>query len=182
MIPTRTNNQNFANPTPMKKTSLAYIVVVTLFSAVFSAVSFAEQPHLERNKAVVRKVFSEILTHGNYALANELYAPDFVNHTAAKDVPLEEDQASARGWRTAFPDLEMTVEKEIAEGEFVTVLWKGRGTNTGNGNGLNATGKTANGRGISIFRVVDGKIKEEWTEYSQLLLLRQLGLMQAASQ
>ena len=70
----------------------------------------------------------------------------------------------------------MTVEKEIADGEFVTVLWRGRGTNTGNGNGLNATGKKVDGRGISIFRVVDGKIEEEWTEYSGLLILQQLGL------
>src|SRR5262249_1779432 len=116
-----------------------------------------------------------------YEVASEIYAPDFVNHTATKDVVLEQDQASTRGWRSAFPDLEMKIEKEVAEGEFVTVLWKGHGTNTGTGNGLNATGKTADGRGISIFRVVDGKIKEEWTEYDQLILMRQLGLMQASS-
>ena len=166
----------------MKKIPFICIVIVILLAAVFLSKSLAQEPQLEQNKAVVRRVFSEILTHGNYALANELYSPDFVNHTAAKDVPLEEDQASARGWRTAFPDLEMTVEKEIAEGEFVTVLWKGHGTNSGNGNGLTATGKRADGRGISIFRVVDGKIKEEWTDYDQLRLLRQLGLTQAGSQ
>jgi predicted ester cyclase len=70
----------------------------------------------------------------------------------------------------------LTIEREIAEGDFVTVVWRGRGTNTGNGNGLNATGKMAEGRGISIFRVEDGRIKEEWTESSQLVILRQLGL------
>jgi len=59
----------------------------------------------------------------------------------------------------------------------VTVLWTGLGTNTGSGNGLNATGKKTEGRGISVFRVVDGRIEEEWTEFSQLLILRQMGLL-----
>jgi hypothetical protein len=76
------------------------------------------------------------------------------------------------GWRAAFPALELTVEKEIAEDDFVTVLWRGVDTNTGSWNGPNATGKKADGRGIGIFRVVDGKIKVDWTETRQLLILR----------
>ena len=109
-------------------------------------------------------------------MASEIYAKDFVNHEATRDLGLDESQAVDHGWRAAFPDLELTVEREIAEGDFVTVVWRGRGTNTGRGNGLDATGKAAEGRGISIFRIVDGRIKEEWTETSQLLILRQLGL------
>jgi len=165
----------------MNNRPLLYMIVLPPLFVLPLAIAVAQQPQLEGNKAVVRRVFHEILSHGNYEVASEIYAPDFVNHTATKDVALEEDQAASRGWRAAFPDLNMTIEKEIAEGEFVTVLWKGHGTNTGTGNGLNATGKTADGRGISIFRVVDGKIKEEWTEYDQLILMRQLGLMQASS-
>jgi predicted ester cyclase len=133
----------------------------------------------EKDKAIVRKVFTDILSQGKFEEAAEIYARDYVNHEATKDIGFEEAQASDRGWRAAFPDLEMTVEKEIAEGDLVTVLWRGRGTNTGNGNGLNATGNKADGRGISIFHVVDGKIQEEWTEYSGLLILRQLGLFPA---
>ena len=136
----------------------------------------ANDPRTEQNKAIARRVFTEILTGGNYGAAKEVYAQDFVNHQANKDVSLPEDQEATRGWRAAFPDLEMIVEKEIAEGDLVAVFWRAHGTNTGSGNGLNATGKKAAGRGISIFRIVDGKIKEEWTEYSQLLLLQQLGL------
>ena len=130
----------------------------------------------DKNKAVVRRVFTEILSQGKFDVAAEIYAKDFVNHETTKDLNFDESQAVDHGWRAAFPDLELTVEREIAEGDFVTVLWRGRGTNTGSGNGLNATGKRAEGRGISIFRVVDGRIKEEWTETSQLLILRQLGL------
>jgi len=152
-------------------------ICIGLSLAMFTLLACsANDPRTEQNKAIARRVFTQILTGGNYRAAKEVYAQDFVNHQANKDVSLPEDQEATRGWRAAFPDLEMIVEKEIAEGDLVAVFWRAHGTNTGSGNGLNATGKKAAGRGISIFRIVDGKIKEEWTEYSQLLLLQQLGL------
>jgi predicted ester cyclase len=136
---------------------------------------FADDARLERNKTVARRIFADILTFSSYEKTSEICALDFVNHQATKDLSLAEDQTSVHGWRAAFPDLEMIVEKEIAEGDFVAVFWRAHGTNTGSANGFNATGKKAAGRGISIFRIENGKIKEEWTEYSQLLLMQQLG-------
>jgi steroid delta-isomerase-like uncharacterized protein len=152
------------------------IIATTGLAILTVTAGFAQDQHAERNKAVVRKVFTDILSQGKYEVAAEIYAKDFVNHDTTKDLGVDEDQINNRGWRAAFPDLEITVEREIAEGDFVTALWRARGTNTGSGNGLNATGKKTEGRGISVFRVVDGKLKEEWTEFSQLLVLRQLGL------
>jgi predicted ester cyclase len=58
----------------------------------------------------------------------------------------------------------------------VTIYWIARGTNTGAGNGLPATGKKAELAGITIWRIVDGKIKEEWSAFDQLSLMQQLGL------
>lgn len=152
-----------------------FVAAVLAMLAVTPAVG--KDLRADRNRAVVRRVFTDILSQGKFEAAAEIYAKDFVNHEATKDLNLDESEAVDRGWRAAFPDLELTVEREIAEGDFVTVLWRGRGTNTGSGNGLNATGKKADGRGISIFRIADGRIKEEWTETSQLLILRQLGLL-----
>ena len=153
------------------------MVVIAAFAmlAVTAPLGKAERA-AEKNKAVVRRVFTEILSEGKFEVGAEIYAKDYVNHGTTGDIGFAASQASDHGWRAAFPDLEMTVENEIADGDFVTVLWRGRGTNTGSGNGLNATGKRVNGRGISVFRVVDGKIEEEWTEYSGLLILQQLGL------
>jgi predicted ester cyclase len=156
----------------MNRIFVASVLAILAVTATYNKAESAG----EQNKAIVRKVFTDILSQGKFEESAELYAKDYVNHQATKDIGLDESEASDRGWRAAFPDLEMTVEKEIAEGELVTVMWRGRGTNTGNGNGLNATGKKADGRGISIFHVVHGKIEEEWTEYSALLILRQLGL------
>jgi predicted ester cyclase len=152
------------------------IFVAAVLTILGVTPAFGKDLRADKNKAVVRRVFTDILSQGNFEAAAEIYAKDYVNHETTKDLGLDESEAVDHGWRAAFPDLELTIEKEIAEGDFVTVLWRGRGTNTGSGNGLTATGKKAEGRGISIFRVVDGKIKEEWTETSQLLILRQLGL------
>src|SRR5580704_16839074 len=96
-------------------------VIATLGLAVLMVTaSLAQDQHADRNKAVVRKVFIDILSQGKYDVAAEIYAKDFVNHDTTKDLSIEEDQTNNRGWRAAFPDLEITVEREIAEGDFVT--------------------------------------------------------------
>jgi predicted ester cyclase len=135
------------------------IFVAAVLTILGVTPAFGGDLRADKNKTVVRRVFTDILSQGNFEVAAEIYAKDYVNHQTTKDLGLDESEAVDHGWRAAFPDLELTIEKEIAEGDFVTVLWRGRGTNTGSGNGLTATGKKAEGRGISIFRVVDEKIK-----------------------
>jgi ketosteroid isomerase-like protein len=118
----------------------------------------------EANKMTARRVFLEIFNQGKYDVAGEIYAPDFVNHGLTTDANLAQDQAAVHGWRDAAPDLAMTVLNEIAEGDYVTVLWTGTGTNTGTGK--SATGKRMTMRGITIWRFARGKIREEWSEFS----------------
>ncbi|HMA17003.1 MAG TPA: ester cyclase [Thermoanaerobaculia bacterium] len=157
----------------MRKTALLLALGIPALSSSLSAES------TESRKSVARRVFEEIFNQGKFEVADEIYARDFVNHGATRDIGLKEDQEAARGWRSAFPDLRMTVEKALAEGEFVTVLWSGEGTNTGEGNGLPATGKKLKGRGITIWRISGGKIREEWSEFDQMRIMQQLGLMPA---
>jgi steroid delta-isomerase-like uncharacterized protein len=133
----------------------------------------------EQNKAVARRAFEEILSRGRFELTEQLYAKDFVNHGIHRDVSLEEDQAALKGWHQAFPDMAITPEKLVAEGDLVTIYWIARGTNTGTGNGLPATGKKAELAGITIWRIVDNKIKEEWSAFDQLSMMQQLGLLPA---
>ena len=131
----------------------------------------------EQNKAIAKRAFEEILSQGRFELATELYAKDFINHGLHSKASLEEDQAALRGWHAAFPDVVIVPEKLIAEGDLVTIYWVARGTNTGTGNGLPATGKKAELAGITIWRIVDGKIKEEWSAFDQLSMMKQLGLL-----
>jgi steroid delta-isomerase-like uncharacterized protein len=131
----------------------------------------------EQNKALAKRAFEELLNKGRFELAEQLYAKDFVNHGIHRDISLEEDQAALKGWHEAFPDLSIVPEKLIADGDQVAVYWIAGGTNTGTGNGLPATGKKAEQSGITIWRIVDGKIKEEWSAFDQLSLMQQLGLL-----
>ena len=131
----------------------------------------------DQNKATAKRAFEEILSRGRLELAQQFYAKDFVNHGIHRDATLEEDQAALKGWHQAFSDVAIVPEKLIAEGDLVVVYWIARGTNTGTGNGLPATGKKAELAGITIWRIVDGKIKEEWSAFDQLSMMQQLGLL-----
>ena len=143
-----------------------------LFVDVVCASSLQNQ-----NKALAKRAFEELLSKGKFELAEQLYAKDFVNHGIHRDISFDEDQAALKGWHQAFPDLAIVPEKLIAEGDLVTIYWIARGTNTGAGNGLPATGKKAEQAGITIWRIVNGRIKEEWSAFDQLSLMQQLGLM-----
>ncbi len=131
----------------------------------------------EQNKALAKRAFEELLSKGRFELAEQLYAKDFVNHGIRRDISLEEDQAALKGWHQAFPDISIVPEKLIGEGDLVAIYWIARGTNTGTGNGLPATGKKGELAGITIWRIVDGKIKEEWSAFDQLSMMQQLGLL-----
>ncbi len=131
----------------------------------------------EQNKAVAKRAFEELLSKGRLELAEQLYAKDFVNHGIHRDIRLDEDQAALKGWHQAFPDLSIVPEKLIADDDLVAVYWIARGTNTGAGNSLPATGKKVEQSGITIWRIVNGKIKEEWSAFDQLSIMKQLGLL-----
>jgi steroid delta-isomerase-like uncharacterized protein len=152
------------------------LTTVSAFSLLVTGLLFASSLP-EQNKAIARRAFEEILSQGHFELAEQLYAKDFVNHGIHRDASLEEDQAALKGWHQAFSDIAIIPEKLIAEDDLVTIYWIARGTNTGTGNGLPATGKKAELSGITIWRIVDGKIKEEWSAFDQLSMMQQLGLL-----
>lgn len=129
------------------------------------------------NKATARRVYEEGLSQGRFEVP---YTPDFVGHgRSGATFTHEQGMAEARGWRVAFPDLKVTVDIAVAEADLVSVRWTARGTNTGEGNGLPATGKRVEISGTTIFRFVAGAIAEEWTSGDTLGLMKQLGLLPA---
>ena len=132
----------------------------------------AEVTQQEKNKAVARRVFEEIFNQGKFQVADEIYAKDFVNHGLHRDAKLQEDQAAVHWEKQALPDLKMTVNLMVAEGDLVTVVWTIRGTNTAAASPLPATGVKVEFRGITVWRIVDGKIREEWTAFDMLRIVR----------
>jgi steroid delta-isomerase-like uncharacterized protein len=140
-------------------------------------VAASAQADSDANKRVAARVFEDIYNGRNFAAAKDIYAPDFINHGRTRDAGLAEDLAASRGWCDAFPDLHVSIVQSIAENDLVTILWRAEGTNTGTGNGLPASGKHLALRGISIWRVTNGKLSEEWSEFDEERVLRAVGAM-----
>lgn len=131
----------------------------------------------QKNAATVRIVYDEILNKGRIAENEHIYHPEFKVRGITRDATREEDRAAAEGWRKMAPDLKMTVLLVVADCDFAAVHWEGTGTNTGEGNGFPATGRSMRIRGMTFSRLVDGQIIEEWTSFDQYALLKQLGLL-----
>jgi predicted ester cyclase len=136
-----------------------------------SATTISQQ---EQNKAIARRVFDEIFNQGKFQVADEIYATDFVNHGLHRDAGLAEDQAAVHFEKRACPDLKIAYGPMVAEGDLVSVLWVFRGSNTARSGWLPATGARIELRGITIWRISDGKIREEWTAFDQLGVARQV--------
>jgi steroid delta-isomerase-like uncharacterized protein len=129
----------------------------------------------EENKDLARRSWEAA---NNPDLIEEIYPPDFVWHEPDQDIRgYEQAKQFIAMYTTAFPDLNATVEDVIAEGDKVVTRWTIRGTHQGEIEEFGPpTGKQAELQGISIHRIADGKIVEEWNRYDNLSLLQQLGL------
>ncbi len=139
----------------------------------------APENRLALHKSIVRRVYEEGLSQGIFEVP---YTDDFVGHGGGTTTFTHaQGIAEATGWRSAFPDLRVEVDLLIAEGDFVTVRWTARGTNSGTGQGIPATGRWVQTSGTTIFRLAKGKIAEEWTAGDALGLLKQLGLLPPAA-
>jgi steroid delta-isomerase-like uncharacterized protein len=132
---------------------------------------------LEENKALVRRFFEEVYNRGNLEVADELMAPDFVDHDM-----LPGQQSGVEGYKRSVAeqhdtssDLRFSIEDMIAEGDKVVTRSIGSGIHDrGELMGVPPTGKRITVSNITITRVEGGKIVEEWTESDTLGMMRQL--------
>jgi steroid delta-isomerase-like uncharacterized protein len=120
----------------------------------------------EENKTAVRRVFEEIMNKGNLQAVDELVADDY-RVTDPPGIPPGKEgfRALVNMYRTGAPDLKMTIEDLIAEGDQVAVRWVATGTLTGEMMGMPPTGQRVTFRAISWFRLVNGRLAEEWTQF-----------------
>ena len=134
----------------------------------------------EENKAITRRLNDEVWSEGQLDVIDELFADDFVATIVGAPEQIRGPQGFREFvvmYRTAFPDLRITVDEQFAEGETVVTRWTATGTNEGELMGLPATGKQATTAGININRISGGKLVEGWGLFDQLGLLQQLGVV-----
>jgi predicted ester cyclase len=135
-------------------------------------------------KALNRLFLEEVLNKGNVARIDDLIAEDMVEHNPFPGSP--PGRAGAHRdigmLRNAFPDMRMTTEVELEEGDLHAAVQRVTGTHQGDFLGLPATGKHIDVQFIEVSRVRDGQYVEHWGLVDTDTLMTQLGVQPAAAE
>jgi len=131
---------------------------------------------------LVRRGIEETVNKGNFSVVDEILSTDYVYREPT--VGEKRGRAGFRElitmYRSAFPDVKLTIDEQIAEGDKVVTRWSATGTHRGELFGTAPTGKQVRVQGIIVSRITNGKIVEETEVYDALGMLRQLGAVPAA--
>jgi steroid delta-isomerase-like uncharacterized protein len=133
-----------------------------------------------QNKQLVRESIERVWGHQRVDEVERFLAPDFIDH-AAPPGTAPGPGGFADGVRrilAAFPDACNHIDEMVAEGDRVVVRWTMTGTHSGDALGFPATGRAIRLEGVTISRIVEGRIAEHWSFRDDLGMLRQLGLLQ----
>ncbi len=138
----------------------------------------------EDNKALARRFYEEVFNNKNMAGVDAFVAPNIIDRSLPPGAPggIEGVRQTITMLLTAFPDLNLTLEDIIAEGDRVVVRWTMRGTHQGASLGMPPTGKQFTIPGISLLCLDSGKVVEAWVIQDQLSMLQQLGLVPVSAQ
>jgi steroid delta-isomerase-like uncharacterized protein len=136
---------------------------------------------VESNRALVSRIWDEVWNAGNLDTVDQVLSPDYFGNipSTAGIRGREGFKQLITSYRTAFPDVHLTVDDLIAEGDRVVARWTSRGTQTGPFGNIPPSGRSIEVPGISIFRIADGLIAEEWEGFDTLALMQQLGVIPA---
>ena len=141
--------------------SLILLIIVLIFSAGCGS---SDQEQLEKNKALARQWFDEVINKRNLDAISEFYAADYVHHGSEGSElrGLTEVRSFAASILDASNDRRAVVEQQVAEGDLVVTRFTSSGKHTGVWHGIEPSGKVWTTEGICISRIKEGKIVEDW--------------------
>ena len=136
----------------------------------------------EANKATVRRLVEEVQNGHDLARMDAFFTPNFINHLEAPDLSSEHNAVERakmvfREIFTAFPDLHVTIQDQVAEGDKVVTHKLFQGTHQGTFMGVAPTGRQIAFAVIDILRLEHGKVVEHWAIQDRLALMQQLGML-----
>jgi len=132
----------------------------------------------EQNKSLVRRIFEEGINQNKQGVFDELIALSYVNHDIPAPTPgLQGFKMVIGMFLAAFPDMRVTIEEELAEGNKVITRGYFTGTHQGDFQGIPPTGKQIKVKYIDIWLVENGKLMENWVRLDELGLMQQLGVI-----
>ena len=133
----------------------------------------------EENKVLARRFLEEAFNEGNLDVVDEIVTSDYVLHDPASPEGEIRGPEGIKGfvqmYRSAYPDTDITVEDQIAEGDDVVTRWTARGTHQGELLGVAPSGNRVEVTGITIDRFSGAKAVESWTNYDALGMMQQIG-------
>ena len=135
----------------------------------------------EINKQLVRRLIEETVNKGNFGVVDELVSTDYLYRepTAGEKRGRAGYKELIAMYRNAFPDLKLTIDEQIAEGNTVVTRWTAQGTHRGELFGTAPTGKQVRVQGIIVSRISNGKLTEDNEVYDAFGMLRQIGVVPA---
>jgi predicted ester cyclase len=131
---------------------------------------------MEENRAAFRQVIAEGFNRGNFEVLPRVFNPDFVEHQFGLRPTIEGMKSDIQTLRNAFPDLRLTIDDMVAEGDRVWARMTARGTNRGGFMGP-PNGKSFEIAVFDVVRFEDGKIVEHWGSPDRFAMMAQLGLL-----
>ncbi len=155
------------------------LILSCLLATMTAACAPSPTAQLESNKDLVVR-FTDALNATDWEALDEIVTDDFTRHSQATEGPpatsREEFIQLQKSFLVPFPDQRVTIEKLIAEGDWVAGLATYSGTHTGPMGEIPATGKSVESTFLALFRIEAGRIAELWVEWDNVAILKQLGL------
>src|SRR5262249_46294218 len=132
-----------------------------------------------KSKEIARRLLEEGWGKKQYAAFGELCNKEkYVSHDPLfGDANLDGVIEQSKTYHAAFGDMTMNVLECFGEGDLVCTYWRSEGHQTGTFMGVPASGRSATVEGISVARIENDKIVEDWTQFNALGLLQQIGII-----
>ena len=136
----------------------------------------------KENRALIHRWFEEVWNKGRTDAIDEMFAADGIAHGLSDESgqPLRGPagfKAFHQKFREAFPDIIVTIEDTVSEGDKIAARCRVRGKHTGDTLGYAATHKPVEFTGMTIIRISDGQIVEAWNNFDFLTMYQQMGVI-----
>ena len=173
----------------MSRSSMARVAAAAAGALVVvgGAASFLRRRRLQSSawdaKEIARRL-AEDPWKGKIQETIDLVADDYVAYVPGAVEPFRGKDGLRQFLTTylaAFPDGKITVDDQIADGDFVATRWTGTGTNTGELMGIPASGRQVTVKGMTYSRISGGKARESWLSWDTLAMMQQLGAVPEAA-
>ena len=132
----------------------------------------------EENKKLIEKIFNEVINERNFDKLDQIFAPNYVNYGIPNSKPGPDGfKEILQQFLDAYPDMKITIEHLIAEGNMVATSGYWTGTNKGSFMGAAPSNKPVKVSYIDLWKIENSKCIENWVQMDMIGMMMQTGAM-----